>query len=82
LRNTKFSARCHTSDGFQQIVANGKFYVSNDMPSALRINCTNCHQHKGFDFSGDTASQILRVNSPVYLNYNKNLVSTDSGTKK
>jgi hypothetical protein len=75
----KFCARCHTSEGFQQILGSGLFTVANDMPAANRINCTTCHKHTGFDFSGDTVSQILTTNSPVYLNYNKNLTATDFG---
>ncbi len=78
-RNTKFCARCHTSEGFQQIVISGQYVVANDMPEANRINCTTCHHHSSFDFTGDTVSQILRTNTPVYLNYNKNLVATDFG---
>jgi len=78
-RNTKFCARCHTSEGFQQILISGTYVVANDMPEANRINCTTCHHHSSFDFTGDTVSQILRTNTPVYLNYNKNLVATDFG---
>ena len=79
-RFTKFCARCHTSEGFQQIVTSGQFVVTNDMPEANRINCTTCHKHTSFDFTGDTVSQILRTDKPIYLNYNKNLVATDFGT--
>ncbi|MEI6060878.1 MAG: multiheme c-type cytochrome [Bacteroidota bacterium] len=78
-RNTKFCARCHTNDGFQQITGNGQFVVNNDMPTASRINCETCHKHSGFDFTGDTVSMILRTTSPIYLNYNKNLTATDFG---
>jgi len=74
----KYCARCHTHEGFQEIVANGKFATSNDIPNATRINCKTCHSHTGFDFS-DTLAQILSTISPVYLNYNKNLVATDFG---
>lgn len=74
----KFCARCHTHEGFQEIVANGKFVVSNDIPNATRINCKTCHKHGGFDFS-DTLAQILTTISPIYLNYNKNLTTTDFG---
>ncbi|MFZ4523543.1 MAG: hypothetical protein ACOYNC_17710 [Bacteroidales bacterium] len=79
-RNTKFCARCHTSEGFQQILGSGQYVVANDMPAANRINCTTCHKHNGFNFSGDTVSQVLTNNSPVYLNYNKNLTATDFGS--
>jgi len=78
-RNTKFCARCHTSDGLLQILGSGQYIVANDMPAANRINCTTCHKHTGFDFSGDTVSQILRTTSPVFLNYNKNQTATDFG---
>ena len=79
-RNTKFCARCHTSEGFEQILGSGLYTVANDMPAANRVNCTTCHHHSSFDFTGDTVSQILRTNTPVYLNYNKNLSSTDFGS--
>ena len=78
-RNTKFCARCHTSEGFKQILISGQYVVANDMPEANRVNCTTCHTHTGFDFTGDTVSQILATTSPVFLNYNKNLTSTDFG---
>jgi hypothetical protein len=77
-RFTKFCARCHTHEGFQEILGNGKFVVTNDIPNATRINCKTCHAHTGFNFS-DTLAQILTTVSPVYLNYNKNLVATDFG---
>jgi len=78
-RNTKYCARCHTHEGLQEIQGNGKFVVNNDIPNATRINCKTCHSHTGFDFSGDTVSQILTSTLPVYLNYNKNLTATDFG---
>ena len=76
-RYTKFCARCHVSEGFLQILGSGKYVVANDMPAANRVNCTTCHAHSGFDFSGDTVSQILTTTSPVSLNYNKNTSTTD-----
>ncbi len=78
-RFTKFCAGCHTSEGFMQNQGSGKYIVANDMPAANRINCTTCHKHSGFDFTGDTVSQILYTTSPVYLNYNKNKTATDFG---
>ncbi len=78
-RNGKYCARCHTSDGFQEIIANGKFVVANDIPAAERINCTTCHKHSAFDFTGDTATYILRSTSPVALNYFNNLKTQDFG---
>ena len=77
-RFTKYCARCHTHEGFQEIIGNGKFVVTNDIPNATRINCKTCHSHSGFNFS-DTLAEILSTISPVYLNYNKNLTSTDFG---
>jgi len=71
-RNTKYCARCHTSDGFKEITANGKFVVANDIPAAERINCSTCHTHSAFDFTGDTATYILRTTSPIALNYLNN----------
>ena len=78
-RNTKYCARCHTNEGFREITAAGTFVVNNDIPNATRISCGTCHKHSGFDFAVDTSSQILRTTSPVFLNYNKNLVATDFG---
>lgn len=78
-RNGKYCARCHTSDGFQEIVANGKFVVNNDIPSAERINCTTCHKMSAFDFAGDTATYILRTTTPVALNYYNNAKTQDFG---
>jgi hypothetical protein len=79
-RFTKYCAKCHTHEGFQELQGNGKFTSTTyDIPNATRINCKTCHKHTGFDFSGDTVSQILSTISPVYLNYNKNLTSTDFG---
>lgn len=78
-RNTKYCARCHTSDGFIEITSQNKFVVSNDIPMATRITCETCHEHSGFDFAGDTNALVLRTTSPVYLNYNRNLVATDFG---
>lgn len=78
-RNTKYCARCHTSQGFEEITGNGTFVVANDIPNATRIDCGTCHQHSGFDFAVDTNSQILRVTNPVFLNYNKNATSSDFG---
>jgi hypothetical protein len=77
-RNTKYCARCHTSNGFKEITGAGKFVVSNDIPNGTRIECSTCHKHGGFDFS-DTLNEILSQTSPIYLNYNKNAVATDFG---
>ncbi len=78
-RNTKYCARCHTSDGFKEITANGKFVVANDIPAGERINCSTCHNHSGFDFAGDTATYILRTTTPIALNYYNNTKTQDFG---
>lgn len=68
-RNGKYCARCHTSEGFQEITGNGKFVVANDIPNATRISCETCHKHSSFEFTGDFAPFILRTTTPVPLNY-------------
>ena len=78
-RYSKYCARCHTSEGFQEIIGNGRFMVTNDMPNATRISCKTCHKHTAFDFSGDTLTRILRTTDPVFLNYSKNEQATDFG---
>lgn len=78
-RNTKYCARCHTSDGFKEITANGKFVVANDIPAAERINCSTCHKHSAFDFAVDTVSFILRTTTPIALNYYQNAKTQDFG---
>ena len=78
-RNTKYCARCHTSEGFQEIVANGKYVVAAEIPMATRINCETCHKHSAFDFADDTVSFVLRTTSPVSLNYNGNTAAVDFG---
>jgi hypothetical protein len=75
----KYCARCHTNEGFQEITANGQFSVSNDIANATRISCETCHSHSAFNFTGDTAAFVLRTTTPVWLNYNKNLTTTDFG---
>jgi len=78
-RNTKYCARCHTNEGAQEIMAMGTFVARNDIPHSTAIKCETCHEHTTFEFEGDTLTQILRTNTPVYLNYDKNLVATDFG---
>ena len=78
-RNVKYCARCHTDDGFKEITGNGKFVVNNDIPAAVRINCSTCHTHSAFNFTGDTASYILRTTTPVALNYYNNTKTQDFG---
>jgi formate-dependent nitrite reductase cytochrome c552 subunit len=78
-RNTKYCARCHTHEGFEEVVGNGKTATSNDVPNATRVNCKTCHAHSGFDFSGDTVSQILTTTTPVVLAYENYLKAVDYG---
>lgn len=78
-RNTKYCARCHTNEGFQEITSQDKFVVLNDIPNATRITCETCHKHSSFDFAADTNTLVLRTTTPVKLNYNRNLVATDFG---
>ncbi len=80
-RNTKYCARCHTSEGFKEITSQNKYVVSNDIPNGTRITCETCHTHTSFEFGSDPAALILTVNDPVYLNYFNNLKSQDFGTK-
>lgn len=80
-RNTKYCARCHTSEGFKEITTQNKFVVSNDIPNATRITCETCHAHTTFEFGTDPASLVLTVNDPVYLNYFNNLKAQDFGKK-
>ena len=78
-RNSKYCARCHTSQGFQEIISNGTFTVSADMPNGVKITCLTCHAHSTFDMTGDTTSHALRNTAPVYLAYNKFSTATDFG---
>jgi len=78
-RNGKYCARCHTSQGFQEIVSNQSFTVSNDMPNGIKITCKTCHAHSTFDMTGDSTSLALRTTSPVALAYNKFRTTTDFG---
>src|ERR1035437_1742349 len=78
-RNTKYCARCHTNEGFQEITSNGKFVVAAEITDGTRITCQTCHKHHAFDFTGDTVSMILRTTTPIALNYNNNATTTDFG---
>src|ERR1035437_3300827 len=78
-RNQKYCARCHTNEGFQEITGDGKFVVAAEIPNATRITCETCHKHHAFDFTGDTVSMILRTTTPIALNYNNNVTTTDFG---
>lgn len=78
-RNTKYCARCHTSEGFIEITGNGAFDAAAEITNATRINCKTCHQHNAFDFAGDTATYVLRATAPVSLNYDNHTKTTDFG---
>jgi hypothetical protein len=78
-RNGRYCARCHTNQGFQEIIANGTFNVSADMPNGMKINCKTCHSHSAFDMSGDSTFLTLRTTSAVPLAYNKYSKATDFG---
>jgi hypothetical protein len=69
-RSGKYCARCHTTEGFQEIVKMGTFVASNEMLNGTKLGCSTCHKHSSFDFAGDTVSQILRTIAPVYSNWN------------
>ena len=79
-RNTKYCARCHTNEGFQEITSNGKFVVTAEITDGTRITCQTCHKHRAFDFTDDTVSMVLRTTTPIALNYNNNATTTDFGT--
>jgi hypothetical protein len=73
-RSGKYCARCHSTEGFQEIVTMGSFFVTNEMLNGTKIGCAACHKHAAFDFGDDPISEILRTTAPVYLiyeNYNQ-----------
>ena len=71
-RTGKYCARCHTTEGFQEILTQGTFFVGNEMLNGTKVSCQACHKHRNFDFanSPDTVSEILRTLAPVYTNFN------------
>ena len=77
-RSGKYCARCHSTEGFQEITNMGTFAVSNEMLNGTKISCTACHKHSSFDFKGDTITQILRTIAPVYLSYENYNTSTNA----
>ena len=79
-RNTKYCARCHTSEGFKEITGDGKFVVANDIPDGTRITCETCHQHVTFEFPDDTVTVVLRTTTPGTLNYYNNAKTQDFGS--
>jgi hypothetical protein len=84
-RNTKYCARCHTSEGFKEITgkpwtAGALISPTNDVPNGTRITCSTCHKHSTFEFPDDTISAVLRTTTPVSLNYYNNVQGEDFGT--
>jgi hypothetical protein len=69
-RSGKYCAMCHSTEGFKEVVSMGTFNTTNEMLNGTKIGCAACHKHSNFDFSGDTASQVLRTVAPVYTNWN------------
>jgi len=78
-RNTKYCARCHTSQGFQEVVGNGATSASTNINNATRISCETCHAHSTFEFGTDNGALILATTSPVNLNYYNNTKTQDFG---
>ena len=78
-RNTKYCARCHTNEGFQEILGSGAFDPVAEINNGTRINCETCHMHTSFEFTGDTVAQVLRTTAPVSLNYDNHTKTTDFG---
>ena len=77
-RSGKYCARCHSTEGFQEIATMGTFVVTNEMLNGTKITCAACHKHSGFDFATDANSKILRTISPVYLNYENYNLTTNA----
>jgi hypothetical protein len=77
-RSGKYCARCHSTEGFKEIVSMGTFNVSNEMLNGTKVSCEACHKHTSFDFTGDTVSQVLRTIAPVYLNWNNYNMTTNA----
>ena len=69
-RSGKYCAKCHSTEGFKEVVTMRTFNTTNEMLNGTKIGCIACHKHSGFDFSGDTTSQILRTIAPVYTSWN------------
>ena len=78
-RFTKYCARCHTNEGFQEITSQKKFFVNNDIPNATRITCETCHKMSSFEFGTDNGPLILTTTDPIYLNYFNNSKTQDFG---
>jgi len=80
-RSGKYCARCHSTEGFQEIVTMGSFFVTNEMLNGTKISCAACHKHAAFDFGDDPASKIFRTTAPVYLNYQNYNLTTNAYVK-
>jgi hypothetical protein len=80
-RSGKYCARCHSTEGFQEITKMGTFNVSNEMLNGTKIGCAACHKHSGFDFGTDPTSKILRTTSPVYQNFENYNMTTNAYEK-
>lgn len=82
-QGSKFCARCHTNEGFQEITWNGAPVDAAEIPNATKIQCATCHKMSSFDFPGDTINSILRTTSPVTLMYlNQNTLTGWTTTNK
>jgi predicted small secreted protein len=68
-RNSRFCVRCHTNEGFQEVVWDDQPWGRAEIPNSTRIACQTCHKHAGFDFQSDTIANILRTSQPVIVNY-------------
>jgi hypothetical protein len=75
-RSGKYCARCHTTEGFAEVLKMGSFNPTNEVLNGTKLSCTACHKHSNFDFSEDTASFILRTVAPVYTNWNNMNMTT------
>ncbi len=78
-QSSKYCARCHTNEGFQEIISEGVYVCSNSYPDGTKITCETCHQHHSFDFADDTVSFVLRTIAPVSLNYYNHTKTQDFG---
>jgi nitrate/TMAO reductase-like tetraheme cytochrome c subunit len=80
-RSGKYCARCHSTEGFEEITTMGTFFTTNEMLNGTKIGCAACHKHSGFDFGTDPIAKILRTTAPVYQSYENASVTQNSYTK-
>lgn len=80
-RTGKYCAKCHSTEGFQETVTMGTFWVNNEMLNGTKIGCAACHKHLAFDFGTDPVSKIYRTTAPVYLNYENYNLTTNAYVK-